>query len=972
MNRLSKVSVSQKNTRSTSKMSRRKFTPVSSAKKVYSINKETSVKKGVSKLPGKKQSNFKKIESKELKKELIGKSKRELFDFYCFTNQDQSAKLVPTGDKFDEKVIESAICDFVNGVLLISLRDLLSCQSKRVDNEGESNSGKERNLILLTRILSQIDDKYSITLLSKSQFSELQQYLVDFMIPYHSYKSKVISLVEKTLSREDAESLASKLTGEPMEGKTQMYKVLERIYEVKGIEKMLAFVFVQIIESFDIPFNIYMTEIRALNTGKKKKKVKFYDCLKSMDVKDQGVFILLKVTKGFIFYYGSKNVVRKSSKPRVKSYKSIEKHMSIRDLDLEISTNAETNVTYNNVESSKYANSSKISLSKFRRTEDLIISNCNQSNDINFFSKRDMIIGSSMDSERFGKEKDKAANSTKRVAVCLKEGENFNRSFDAPKRSHKKWQKDVLKRNSFIELYGKSARSILKKKFKGSREEKENKKKNNKIHSSKKKKKNNRDRLKGSKSSKKGCTSIEGSSNKNHSFNSSFMKLFSDKSQMNFKKKSHSKRKRKRNGALKENNLNITDFSHRIDATSYNEMKSFEENSSSKNLSQKMKAILNKRYETENNSNQNMDASQSFNKKAGKTQALIQRNQELIENLIEKYDVKKVSPLHPNSIYQKETSILINSKNNSVHQAPYQNNQRSLSRSKRLNANPKIFFNNERLEKAEQEESQPSFTGFKNIFANITNLTNTMDKNDTTITRFKLLSRFDQKQNQNRRAVKTQRVIRESMNTTNSRVSPVKNNYTSNPVSKPQKRNSCKYYNSIIQMNPVSKRKSSFSSKVGLRRSSESTNNLDYKTKLSSNMMLNPSVRKGSFCNQRLNRASNRSMSVTSSTSVLMNQYDASNASHASHASRRYRMSNTQLGLHGQGAYFANSSRRKQNSTTRFAKINGRNSYHKTVNNQDGSNPYNVVMNRKRFSPGTSLNINTTSKYFKSGKGYGK
>lgn len=643
MNRIDKMSVSQKNTRSTSKLSRRKFTPISSSKKGYSSKRNTPGVKRTTKAGGKKGSSFKKIESKELKKELIGKSKRGLFDFYCFTNQDQSAKLVPLGDSFDEKVIESAICDFVNGVLLISLRDLLGCLKRKNENSEDTNSCKERNLILLTRILSQIDDKYSITLLSKSQFKELEQYLVDFMIPYHSYKSKVLALVQKTLSREDAESLATKLTGQSMVGQGHMYNVLERIYEVKGIEKMMAFVFVQIIESFDIPFNIYMTEIRAAKSGKKKKKVKFYDCMKSMDVKDQGVFILLKVTKGFIFYYGSKNVAKEVTQVKAKSYKSVDKHMSIRDLDLEISTNAETCMTYNNIESSKNANSSKISLTRFRRTGDMLVSNCQQSShDMNLFSKRDMIIGSSMDSDRFAKEKDKAANSTKRVAVCLKEGANFNRSFDAPKRNHAKWQKDVLKRNSFIELYGKSARSMLKNKFSLGRDEKENSRKQNKVVPGKKKRKTtNRNPLDNSKSSKKGCISIEGSSNKNRSFNSSFMKLFSDKSQINFKKKTHSKRKRRKKIALKENNLNVTDFSQKIKDQVGNPMKSFDENSASKTLSQKMKAILSKKYDKNGKDGDNTN--HSFNKKAGKTQALIQKNQQLIENLIEKYDVKKVT-----------------------------------------------------------------------------------------------------------------------------------------------------------------------------------------------------------------------------------------------------------------------------------------------------------------------------------------
>lgn len=609
-----------------------------------SIDKKAPITSYFPKLSEFPLKKFKKVESEDLKRELIGKSKKDLFDFYFFSGRDEDSKIIKNPKKEDnitEIFLRLIIDNYIHGILFVTLECLISPKI-------EINT--QKNLILITRILSYIDDKYSIKLLSQGKYKDLKQYFSDFLFSSSHFKNRVFDLVFSSLERKDSSILASKLVNEDIGENFNVFEILRKIFLNKGIEKMMAFIFVQVIETLDIPMNVYMTEISG---EKRKKKVKFYDCEKSMGISLSKVLVILKIEEGFIFYFGVKNcefMVKREIRETPKTIEELRVYLredrnSVKNTDEgEISTKANTNCNI----PLDITRLKSITSNQYVRTEENISCYNTAKNHVDFFTKREDTKISLDDVEtdsnlpllaQFG--------STKRIAVCIDPEKRINRSFDVHDSiSGRIWGEKSVKRNSFIEnfhSYGSLNRRVIPKENKlGIETDKNYGKENGIIEFSDKKRK----RSKRKKSSKKKRSRKKEKESDNKSYNSSFMKILTEKKRDNRNEISNFENNSSLNISKRRNFEYLNKISLEEDDNK------LERDSSENKFQGKLRGMM-REMKKKKDGDYAFEPNEGFfgkievikgkiNERVGNTENLIKKNQKLIENLIKKYDVKKV------------------------------------------------------------------------------------------------------------------------------------------------------------------------------------------------------------------------------------------------------------------------------------------------------------------------------------------
>lgn len=911
-------SYSQQQQRSRSTTSTNIPTQLSKQPKIYISNKKIKTRMGSfsnhhsSSLPLKK---FKKVESEELKRRLIGKSKKSLFDFFCFHNPDNTPRMISSMTIFSETQTKEKIFHFFLGIILMSLQELSSkntlkehtksrFKSRSVMNVIESTGSK--NLNFLVKILDHIDDKYALMLLSRSSFAELERYLRDFMFPSLKFKKKILKFSEDSMTREASIGLVKKLIGKEPIRREDVYDTLREIYFVKGVEKMFAFIFVQIIESLEIPMNIYMTEIEKGND--KKKKIKFYDCTKSMKMDLDSVFVLLKLPrKGFVFYFGVKK--------KEKNSKS------------EMMGNAQTVTNYseltNRLDMKQLQEVMKFNSSLHRKTEEVYREKMEPAN---FYTKRFDVSCSSFDSRKDSSMDRLKAKSTKRIVVCVDPGVRVNRSFEGPKVNHGdwRWRENVVKKanKKNFEENGKILNDITKYAGVGGKENSVkgvNPDINNPLKFEKKKKK----------------------------------KIFGkrDKSRLKGKKKSPLRsRKRMKEGKLnnkkkfRNSSLSTRNVSNFESCTKDSSKREIMKKKLKSSISKKIQKVLSKRYKTVEKPS--FDTNERFTEGSfieRKLNPLIKKNKDEINKSIKKYE----GNISPYSKYEY---------NSESHRSNYEGNNNNFSlmstRGKKFrkiqndfNSRETSYLNlrnSDEEQKKGKESSRNGFYGLKKIFGNITNLTNVMNHNEIKICKIESKPEKNKKKKKKNKEKEKKNTISYLDMIRNSGVNPTAaahtpTGYFFNPNN--TRRKNQRANRTVIQATSISQnnhRKKNTNSFFDVRRSSENTLTSNLKN-TRANLYLQSQAMIPSTIQTDFSR--NRSCSLRNSNSLLLNQYESSGISRAFRPSNN----NSRVQLVG---YLNGVGNMKEKSQRRVVAID-RGSYHQTVTSQDASSG--VYMSR--FSP---------------------
>lgn len=239
-----------------------------------------------------KQKIFTKVASKKSLKKLIGNNAENIFDFYAFNSMSKYQKYISFKSTSLEKEIHESLIQFFNGLTLLILERILS------------KGGKNKNCeIYLKKLLKKVKDKFALSLISNQLYNDLGEYLSEYLFNREGYKILTLEYINEIIkSKYELAMLESGRSKEDQQNFNRMEDILRMVQEKSGIEYMLTFAFVQILEEFGINMSICASDL----TKNRPIKRKLYDSFALTQESVDFVLVMLKLPKGINFSFGNR------------------------------------------------------------------------------------------------------------------------------------------------------------------------------------------------------------------------------------------------------------------------------------------------------------------------------------------------------------------------------------------------------------------------------------------------------------------------------------------------------------------------------------------------------------------------------------------------------------------------------------------------------------------------------------------
>lgn len=252
---------------------------------------------------GFEESFFKKIASKKSlsHQDDLENPNNAMFDFYVFNDGYENYETnINLKLPLDDRMVDSALTKFHNGVTLIILQKILNLVK---DNHFLDFSSKmveiKKNSLILRKIIEEIDDKFALTLLNRELFSDLEDYLSVYLFSSTVYQGKILDYIKKLFQKK----FFTGLERDSERAVFDMTQFMRDIVAKSSIEKTISFVYMQILEELDIAMDIYAS---FLNINGVKTKVKLYDCRLSSKCDPKYLLVLLQIETGFSLCFGNR------------------------------------------------------------------------------------------------------------------------------------------------------------------------------------------------------------------------------------------------------------------------------------------------------------------------------------------------------------------------------------------------------------------------------------------------------------------------------------------------------------------------------------------------------------------------------------------------------------------------------------------------------------------------------------------
>lgn len=222
-----------------------------------------------------------------------------LFDFYVFNlNCENYETVIKLKFPLTGEMVNSALTKFHNGLTLIILKKIL----KFLDDDFIDFQFKRAQIIknsqILFKMIHEIDDKFALSLLQREQYHDLQNYLSVYLFSSTVYQKKILKFIEKIFKKKFLVDKGNLLNSKEVDLKSMM----EELGKNNDMEKMLAFVYIQILEELSIQMDIYSSFIQT--NEEKKVKTKLYNSCNNDD--PEFILILLKLKNDFSLCFGNK------------------------------------------------------------------------------------------------------------------------------------------------------------------------------------------------------------------------------------------------------------------------------------------------------------------------------------------------------------------------------------------------------------------------------------------------------------------------------------------------------------------------------------------------------------------------------------------------------------------------------------------------------------------------------------------
>lgn len=232
---------------------------------------------------------FTKVANKKSLKKLIGNKAENIFDFYAFNANSKYKKYIKFQGVPTNRLIQEALGQFFNGLILVVI--------ERIIAKGGNDHTCE---IYLKKMLKKIRDKFALSLISNCLYEDLSEYLSDYLFNSEGYKSQTIDYVNDIIKSKYR--LAMEETGQRSQDFDRMEDILRMVGEKSGIEYMLTFAFVQILEEFGINMSICATDL----TKNRPVKRKLYDSFALTEESVDFVLVMLRLPKGHNLSFGNR------------------------------------------------------------------------------------------------------------------------------------------------------------------------------------------------------------------------------------------------------------------------------------------------------------------------------------------------------------------------------------------------------------------------------------------------------------------------------------------------------------------------------------------------------------------------------------------------------------------------------------------------------------------------------------------
>lgn len=220
-----------------------------------------------------------KIATKKTLKDLIQNDVENVFDLFVIQRNSMFETLFDMSKPLTSTVVSGFLGLLYNGLILLIIEriDNLAIDKDKFPKLWEAKASHLH--LWLLNMLKSVEEKFPLSLISKFLFKDFEQYLYDCLFKNKNYLKKISNFADSLITKKYKSAA----------GETNLVGILNQVKKQGGTEKMLTFLFVQILENLGINMSICLSN----QGGNRKKKVKMHDSYKKTGVTVDLVLILL-------------------------------------------------------------------------------------------------------------------------------------------------------------------------------------------------------------------------------------------------------------------------------------------------------------------------------------------------------------------------------------------------------------------------------------------------------------------------------------------------------------------------------------------------------------------------------------------------------------------------------------------------------------------------------------------------------
>jgi hypothetical protein len=240
--------------------------------------------------PNPKSILFKKVASKKSLKKLIKNESENIFDFYSFDISNIN-NLITFKTEIDHNIFQG-FQQFISGLILLHLKRATKVKNQTVFEKIQKS---------LKKIFLEFNENFSYSLIERNLFKNLEEFCMTNYFLTRKYEQTVANFIRKLISSK------YRLAMEEESNKNVQMDIQQILLEVsksQGFEKMLNFVFVQILEEFEVEMSVCYSDESV--SQKRRKKQLLYDSYRMTGKQLDFALVIMNLPNGVSLCFGNR------------------------------------------------------------------------------------------------------------------------------------------------------------------------------------------------------------------------------------------------------------------------------------------------------------------------------------------------------------------------------------------------------------------------------------------------------------------------------------------------------------------------------------------------------------------------------------------------------------------------------------------------------------------------------------------